>query len=480
MRSYLKDFLLCWIIICFVTEVHAAQFLRTVALTGEQVPGMPGVTMGLIGDSLGQLPIINNAGQTAFLAYLVGTGVSYPYNRSVWLEDSGNFQMVVRDGDQMPNSSSDQKFSFLGNFCFDSSGHITFTDGFTSWSAHAGDLTPRTIIQSDNNSIWAKTGDTIQTLVAYGDAAPGTPDGVYFNSFGTIVSPSPDKVTFLGNLSGPGVTHENSSGLWTLQGSELRLVARSGNFLPTIDIHTQKFPDFGAYSFDMNSAGEVIFGNHGLWKEEENSLRQISRYFSGMPDPHGETDFMIQSAAINASGNVAFYGSSHRRESGIDFVQRGFWIEDGNEIRALGELPQDLHPLLNGHIYISTNAFSMNSLSQVAFIGSLGSEPWAIWASDRSERWREIVQIGDVLEVRPNDYRTVGWVEFESGSGNADGRPSGFNDRGQLVFRAMFTDGSMGVFVSDLATIPEPRTASLFAVVVLCGVLRRSYNPLAA
>lgn len=39
---------------------------------------------------------------------------------------------------------------------------------------------------------------------------------------------------------------------------------------------------------------------------------------------------------------------------------------------------------------------------------------------------------------------------FVGGSGNQDGRSSGFNDLGQLVFSAIFSDGSSGIFVSDL------------------------------
>lgn len=482
MRSYLKVCLLLWIFAYFVIEVHAGQFLRTVALTGEQAPGMSGVNMGLIGDSLGQLPVINNAGQTAFLAYLVGTGVSYPDNRSVWLEDSGNFQMVVRGGNQMPNSSSDQKFSFLGNVYFDSSGHITFTDSFTSWSASAGVLSPRTVIQFDDNGISAKTGDTTQTLVQIGEHAPGTPDGVYFSGFGGFVAQSHDMFAFIGNLSGPGVTSENSNGLWTLQDGILHLVARSGGLQPVPNLFnpSPKFYNFQLFSFDMNSAGDILFGNNGLWKLENGSLRSVVRYFPGIPDPSGETDYYTQDATMNASGGVAFYGYSYRREFGIDFVRYGFWIDDGSGIRALGKFPNELYPWLQGSY--SVNSFALNNAGQIAFIGAEDSGPWGLWVSDRSERWRQIVQIGDVLEVRPNVFRTVEWVEFEheSGLGLTGGRPSGFNDRGQLVFRAIFADGSMGVFVSDIGTIPEPSSASLIAVALVCGTVRRSLKPLAA
>ena len=58
--------------------------------------------------------------------------------------------------------------------------------------------------------------------------------------------------------------------------------------------------------------------------------------------------------------------------------------------------------------------------------------------------------------MAPGDFRTVNSLGFTANTGNGDGRPSGFNDLGQLGFFASFTDGSQGIFVSNLVAIPDP------------------------
>jgi hypothetical protein len=79
-----------------------------------------------------------------------------------------------------------------------------------------------------------------------------------------------------------------------------------------------------------------------------------------------------------------------------------------------------------------------------------------------------LVRTGQQFEVAPGDIRTIQQLGFYGGSGNEDGARSGFNDFDQLAFSASFTDGTSGVFVANLGTIPEPASAAL--VLVAAGV----------
>ena len=66
-----------------------------------------------------------------------------------------------------------------------------------------------------------------------------------------------------------------------------------------------------------------------------------------------------------------------------------------------------------------------------------------------------IARAGDQMEVAPDDFRTISELNFTSASGNNDGLSSGFNDLGQLVYWARFTDSSEGVFLSHaVAHVP--------------------------
>jgi len=105
---------------------------------------------------------------------------------------------------------------------------------------------------------------------------------------------------------------------------------------------------------------------------------------------------------------------------------------------------------------------NLNDLGQTAFFGVLNSSSGAInfgiWAEDLTGVLRLIVRTGDLLDVDDGpgtDFRTINSLAF-SGSVDELAPADGFNNLGQLAFTARFTDGSGGVFVSDLvATLPN-------------------------
>src|SRR5262245_13362560 len=79
-----------------------AANVRTVALTGQQAPGTPSGAnfYGFF------VPVINNAGQTAFNAWITGSGVDGTNYIGIWSEGSGNLALAVREGSQAPGTPS--------------------------------------------------------------------------------------------------------------------------------------------------------------------------------------------------------------------------------------------------------------------------------------------------------------------------------------------------------------------------------------
>ena len=104
---------------------------------------------------------------------------------------------------------------------------------------------------------------------------------------------------------------------------------------------------------------------------------------------------------------------------------------------------------------------ALNAHGQIAFQSPLTDASLGIWGTDTGGHLREVVRTGDLLQLAPGDARTVAALSFLGGSGNADGRPSGFSDNGDVTFWASFTDGSSGVFVSNVLATPEPGTLVL-------------------
>jgi hypothetical protein len=81
---------------------------------------------------------------------------------------------------------------------------------------------------------------------------------------------------------------------------------------------------------------------------------------------------------------------------------------------------------------------------------------------------------GGEIDGAAGGHRSTPRLSLRGNSGANSDQGSGFNDAGQVAFVASFTNGTSGVFVSDLAPTPEPGTVVLAAVctfaICYCGV----------
>jgi hypothetical protein len=103
---------------------------------------------------------------------------------------------------------------------------------------------------------------------------------------------------------------------------------------------------------------------------------------------------------------------------------------------------------------------------------------YGIFAENANGDLRLIARTGDQLNVSDDpltpDFRTIRDVDFEHYPSNELGITSGFNNLGQLVFVATFTDGTSGVFVSNAVAVPEPLTTVVVpAAIAIVGFFSR-------
>jgi hypothetical protein len=100
---------------------------------------------------------------------------------------------------------------------------------------------------------------------------------------------------------------------------------------------------------------------------------------------------------------------------------------------------------------------ALNSAGQLAFTATLtGTDVTTmndrgIWAQGLDGNLRLVAREGVSLEVSPGVSRTIADLHFTGGGNTEDGRRIGFNDNGEVAFLATFTDGTSGLFVSDVA-----------------------------
>lgn len=519
-----------------VSAMATANTLRTVALTRQAAPDVPGDAEF----SEFSTPVINTKGQTAFRANVTGSDLTFLVDQGIWSEGSGNLALVAREGDDAPGTPSGVNFAFFGLPVLNASGQTafaaaTFGSGVTS---------------TNDRGIWSEGSGSLTLVAREGDQAPGTPNGVNYNNFiGPPLLNDAGQTAFSAYLTGDGVVDTNAEGIWSEGSGSLSLVARAGNQAPGLSSGVN-FMQFGAANLPigndptpvMNVTGQVAFaasltggGPSGIWMEGSGGLAMVARDGDQAPGtPSGTNYGGFGLPVLNAASEVAFIAGSRGsdvsdvnktgiwsggfgsirlvaregeyspgtpdlkfgsfidppvlnavgqtafvaflRGSGVGaFNSRGIWSEGTGSLALVARLGDQAPGTPSGVNYMSFYSnptvrevlMVLNAAGQTAFFafvtgsGVTTANDAGIWATDRSGQLSLIAREGDLLEVAPGQFRTISLLSFAGNSGNQDGRRSGFNDRGQVAFYASFTDGSSGVFVSNLVAVPEPSSVTL-------------------
>ncbi len=425
--------------------------IETVARLGEHAPGTPsGTTFTTIRSRQ-----TNNSGRSAFPGVVRGDFIDSTNNGGIWAEDSDTLRLIAQEGEPAPGLPSGVDFDefFLPTALgprINSVGQIAFTGSFRG----------NGIDSFNNRGIWSDRSGTLELLVQSGSQAAGAPSGYTFSSFRGFSFNSAGHVAFRPSLRRQNDSLPAYSGIWSDRSGAIAPVIQEGDQAPGLPNGVQfgnffeehPLPVFNsadqiAFLAELNGPGISASNNFSIWSEGSGSLEIVAR--TGDHAPGTPTDvefssfgvydeFFLLPPSINSEGQVAFIASI--RGPGVGYDSEYGLLDD-----------------------------------------------YGIWAQDRSGKLQLIVRIGDTLEVRPDVFRTVSRLgfslanttAFHKGSSNDDGGRSGFNDLGQVAFGARFTDGSAGVFISNIATVPEPSTAILSGIMLLAlgsRSIRRGYT----
>ncbi len=425
--------------------------LALVARDGSPAAGTPsGVNYRINPLSL----VLNDAGQTAFLARLTGSGVSAANDVGYWSEGSEGLAMVARSGDQAPGTSAGVNFriDWLSWPVLNNAGQIAFE----------ARLTGSGVDSTNDQGLWSEGSGSLTLVARSGSQAPGTPSGVNFSSGNYNFSPvlnDAGQTAFSATLTGLGVDSTNYNGLWSERSAGLALVARAGDQAPGMPSGVNFDPRLFFLVPELNNAGQTAFyaslsgsgvdstNNEGLWSEGSGSLTLVARRGDQAPGPPAWINYQyFYSPVLNDAGQIAF-----NTRSGSYFT---FYVED---IYSEGSAGLALVAEKSGYFH----SLTLNAAGQIAF----SAESGGILATNRTGALQLIAREGDLLEVAPGDFRTIMQLNAVGvgDTGNSDGRPSWFNNLGQLAFWASFTDGSSGIFVSNRVAVPEPSAFALAA-----------------
>lgn len=501
---------------------EAAQ-LRTVGLTGAVAPGTNGTFSNFDIGTYPAYPSMNDYGEVAFHGEIVGEFIDASNDVGVWYEDQGNLKNAFRSGDLRPDGMGTYRGFSSWSLGFNSYRQVAVV-GYTSffgWAVYERDgedverlfrseyfnfpsdaqlSLVSTLRWSDagvvafrgrdhidfESELWSNPSGVMQQIVGTGDELPGGQS--FFSHIGYPTINSAGDLAFLAHTSTNQPGDLNSYGLWLSQEGNLTSVARTGDPAPGVE---GVFSTYAAGALNnvpgLSDEGVVVFAaklegaeinednDSGLWFGTTDSLAILAREGENAPGTLARFDEFesYPSPIVSPNGQLAFIAGL-RGEGVVDSNAFGLWSNSNGKLQLVVR-EGDLAPGADS-AFVNLRSAAINDNGQVALIGRLERDgadqraPFGIWATDRVGELRKIALEGDTIAVDTgdqNDLRTISRLVALPGRS--------FNDRGQIAFMASFTDGTSGVFVSNLVAIPEPSSILLacFGVVTGCLLIRR-------
>jgi hypothetical protein len=511
-----------------IQSADGAPLLRTVALSGQQAPGTPS---GAVFTNF-YIPDINDYGLVAFQGSLEANvgGVTTSSDQGVWSEGTGSLQLVAREGSQAAGVQANARYGNVFSVpSLSNSGQVVFSSELQTGSGG--------VVANNNSAIWAERAGSLEVVAREGSQAPGVPPGHNFgNVFGGTLQNNSGLIAFASGLqsapsgiwsegsgslglivqtgqlapntggavfSDVGVDNElhmnddgaiafkgrlqegtagvdafNNLGIWSNRNGSLELVVRTAAQgapdLSVQSIESLAFSNSGSIAFNAFLTGDVP--SDGIFLDTAGSLSLIARSGTQAPDtPPGAVFLNLMDnshIALNSSGKIAFTAYLKTGSGGVTgFNSHGLWSDAGGSLSLVSRAGDVVPGTPNNARIFEHDVFTMNDRGQVAFSATLDDGGYGgLFATDVTGELKVIALQGAELEIAPGDFRTVQGLRFFASGESL----SGFNNRGQLAFYADFTDGSSGIFVSNVAAIPEPSAVVLLALAIAGNFVRCS------
>jgi len=350
--------------------------LSLVVRAGISAPEIAGVNFGTLGD-----PAMNSTGQTTFEAFLTGPGVG---DNSVWSEGGGaGLALIARQGSPVPGATGGEKFSDFDKPVINNAGQTAFlathdAAGSGIWSegggtglapvalsgnvapdvidaatfsdfnepvlngagqtAFRGNLAGTGVGGSNDLGIWSEGDGTGLALVARtGIQAPDVTDGAVFSDFSNPTLNGAGQTAFRGTLTGTDVNNDNNRGIWAEDRSGvLTLIAREGQEIDVDDGPGADLRTISALSFvggtgnedgrrsEFNDLGQLAFmiqftdSSKGIFVSDR--VAGVPGDFNNDDEVNGNDIDLLAAAVQDGSANSRF---DLNGDGTVDFVANG-------------------------------------------------------------------------------------------------------------------------------------------------------------
>lgn len=395
----------------------------------------------------------------------------------LWRAKDGDLDLVVLEGAVLPGLPNVIADAVLRSY-------RVGTDGEIVYYMIAQERRPPNLV----TGVYRFDGETTSEVVKSGDIAPGI--GRPFTNFSddSVSINSNGDVAFVGLTEASGLEQREDSGIWLASSGATSLLVREGSHPPG----TPTGAEFRNVSISipfrfspvLNSSREIAFfssvlapppsGQSGIWTAAESGVEAklisgdtlVSR---GVSIVAPETDLGQEAALMNDDGVIVYKA----RLFGDDITDENddaiFRLAPGGRTQVVARIGDQAPDTPDGVTFRHLGDVGLGSDGTVAFAATFLDPSYpavqsGIWLETSSGELELVVRTNDELEVLKGDLRTISSIDFDGGSGNADGRVSSFERYGNLAFHARFTDGTSGMFHYGFSAVPTPTASALAAL----------------
>ncbi len=428
--------------------------VQAVALQGTAAPA--GGSYGTLYTSqTNELAALNVNGQLAFNAPLTGgtstsgcfTGTSAATLQTIALQGTaapsgGNFNAFLTQGTNTPYSP-----------VLNDSGQVAIQSSLTGGSAASGIFT-------------GSSSANLQTVAIVGGTAPN--GGTYATVVTVPTINGNGQVAFIGLPGGV-------QGIFAGAAGSAQTVMLNGTTAPGTSGETYGNP---STTYSYNSAGQVGFqtaltggaSSQGVFVGSPGNVLPVVLNNTLAVGGSGGLYNALGSVNVNSAGRLAFTASLNGGTS-----TNGLFVGTPASVTAVA-LIGGTSP--DGSTYSVFNSTELqNGVGQVAFLATVtgagitaGTNDGALFAGTPGNLV-DVVSKGETIDLGSNtggsEFRTVADSTSSIGllvnSGGQDGKGDAFSDSGEIAYKLTFTDGSSGIFESNVNAVPEPASLGLFA-----------------
>ena len=446
---------------------------RAIMLSGQPAPGFP--VGQVFGENLSYVNFsatINKSGEVAFQNALDvsgqgGLGSDVP---TIWTGGNHPLNLVARIDVPPPAPTTGNVSLFNGPFFIrytstsypknvrdtdiSDDGTIVFGGTYDIDATHYEDA----IWTAGSNHPWSVIAHTHQQ-------APGAAAGVYFDGFYAPFISKSGRVAFAADLEGPGVVYDtNHLGIWSQDGSSLKLLARTGAQAPGLSAGSN-FTWFTSSrsGYFTNSGGPLSFSAEfkrsdasngaGIWAERTpGNLELVVQ--TGQPAPTAAGGLLFDSFGESTTGplgHTAFAAGVN--SSGVyDFhPDNTLWVEDGHgglrlvasqgQLAIGGSIPWTFAgfetPAVDAAGHVASRAVLVN--------GGFLSNTDSVWYERPDGAYKMLAMAGAHAPGLPTDatFQQHDWQAFSDPV---------MDSSGQVAFMAYWYDGQnsgSGIWATD-------------------------------